>query len=51
VIVGLNDGQATAGFRRIGGQADVVVYTDGNFLFNSIAWFHLRVRSLLSYVR
>ena len=50
VIIGLNDDQAT-GLRRIGGQADVVVYTDGNFLFNSIAWFHLRVRSLLSYVR
>jgi multidrug resistance efflux pump len=50
VIIGLADDEASD-FRRAGGQADVVIYTGGNLLFNSIAWFHLRVRSLLSYVR
>lgn len=50
VIIGLNDDEAK-GYRRVGGQADVVVYTGRNFLFNAIAWAQLRLRSLLSYVR
>jgi multidrug resistance efflux pump len=50
VIIGLNEGEAD-GLRRIGGQADVVVYTGGNALFNAIAWVNLRIGSLLSYVR
>lgn len=51
VIVGLNDVETAKDYRRVGGQADVVVYTGGNFLFNSVAWLQLRARSLLSYVR
>jgi len=50
VIIGLDNGLAR-GYHRFGGQADVVVYTGGNLLFNAIAWVHLRFRSLLSYVR
>jgi multidrug resistance efflux pump len=36
---------------RIGGQADVVVYTGDHPILNAISWFNLRVRGLLSYVR
>jgi multidrug resistance efflux pump len=50
VIIGL-EGDIARGYLRFGGQADVVVYTGGNFLFNAIAWVHLRFRSILSYVR
>jgi multidrug resistance efflux pump len=50
VIVGLNEGEAD-GLRRVGGQADVVVYTSGNFILNTIAWVQIRVRSWISYVR
>jgi len=50
VIIGLNDGEADM-YRRVGGQADVVVYTSRNTFFNAIAWTSLRIRSLLSYVR
>jgi multidrug resistance efflux pump len=41
---------AARGLRREGGQADVVVYTGGNWLLNAIAWLWIRVASLLSYV-
>jgi multidrug resistance efflux pump len=50
VIVGFERGTAT-GLLRAGGQADVVVYTGGNWILNFIAGIQLRVRSLLSYVR
>jgi len=36
---------------RAGGQADVIVYTGGNFILNTIGWFQIRINSLLSYVR
>jgi len=36
---------------RAGGQADVVVYTGGNFILNTIAWIQIRLNSMLSYVR
>ena len=50
VIIGLNQG-AAVGYRRAGGQADVVVYTGKNPILNSIAWVQIRFRSWLSYVR
>jgi multidrug resistance efflux pump len=50
VIIGLNDGEAT-GYRRAGGQADVIVYTGSNPILNAIGWVQIRLRSLLSYVR
>lgn len=36
---------------RLGGQADVVVYTGNNFILNTIAKFRIRLMSWLSYVR
>jgi len=50
VIVQFDEGQAT-GLRRVGGQADVVVYTGDRPLLNAIAKLRLRLVSWLSYVR
>ncbi len=33
-----------------GGQADIVVYTGKNFLFNAIGWMQIRLMSWLSYL-
>jgi multidrug resistance efflux pump len=35
---------------RYGSQANVVVYTGGNFVFNAFAWIKIRFVTLLSYV-
>lgn len=43
-------GDDAKGFRREGGQADVIVYTGGNFLFNALGWLQIRLTSLFSYV-
>ena len=45
------EGDEAVGLRRVGGQANVVVYTGGNFVLNTIAKLRLRLVSLLSYVR
>jgi multidrug resistance efflux pump len=50
VIIGFEAGTAD-GLLRLGGQADVIIYTGRNPLLNTIGWLHLRLRSLLSYVR
>lgn len=50
VIIGLGNGIGP-GLMRAGGQADVVIYTGNNGLFNVVARLVLRVRSLFSYVR
>jgi multidrug resistance efflux pump len=39
------------GLLRVGGQADVIIYTGGNFLLNAIGKLRIRLSSLLSYVR
>ncbi|MGF1719165.1 HlyD family secretion protein [Vibrio kyushuensis] len=39
------------GLLRVGGQADVIVYSDDNFVFNSIGKLWIRFISLMSYVR
>jgi len=49
VIIKFTDDEAK-GFRREGGQADVIVYTGGNFLFNALGWLQIRLTSLFSYV-
>ncbi|MGR5092616.1 HlyD family secretion protein [Vibrio maritimus] len=41
----------TAGLLRIGGQADVVVYTDDSTVFNLLGKLWIRVVSWMSYVR
>jgi multidrug resistance efflux pump len=50
VIIAFDEGEAV-GYKRVGGQANVVVYTSRNFVLNPIAWLRLRLVSLLSYVR
>ena len=50
VIIGFDRGTAS-GLLRVGGQADVIVYTGGNAILNLIGKLYIRVRSLLSYVR
>lgn len=42
--------QEAAGLRRVGGQADVVVYTGSNPLTNALGWVVIRLASILSYV-
>ncbi len=45
------DTDETQGLLRIGGQVDVLVYTNNNFILNTIGWIRIRLSSLLSYVR
>lgn len=45
------DGDEAAGLRRVGGQADVVVFTGRRPVLNAIARLRLRLVSWLSYVR
>ncbi|MGR5166199.1 HlyD family secretion protein [Vibrio astriarenae] len=39
------------GLLRVGGQADVIVYTDDGFFFNTIGKLWIRLKALLSYAR
>ena len=50
VIVGLNI-EDTRGLRRVGGQADVIVYTGDHSFLNLIGRLQIRIQSWLSYVR
>jgi multidrug resistance efflux pump len=50
VIIAL-DREEIRGLGRIGGQASVIVYTERNFVLNTIGRLQIRVASLLSYVR
>lgn len=45
------DHSQTTGQLRIGGQADVIVYSGDNIVFNSIGKLWIRFVSLMSYVR
>lgn len=45
------DHSEASGLLRIGGQADVIVYSDDNFIFNTIGKLWIRFVSLMSYVR
>ncbi len=49
VIINFDDDSAR-GFRRLGGQADVLVYTGNNWIINSLGWIWIRVLSWFSYV-
>jgi len=46
----LFDDESAAGLRRLGGQADVQIYTGDNWFINSLAWIWIRTLSYLSYV-
>jgi multidrug resistance efflux pump len=50
VVITLDD-EAVISYRRVGGQANVVVFTSRNLVLNAIAKLRLRLVSLLSYVR
>ena len=49
VIITFDDDSAR-GLRRLGGQADVLVYTSNNWIINPLGWLHIRLLSWLSYV-
>ena len=52
IIIGLDYSDDTLENKiRIGGQADIVVYTGSNGLLNSLASFRIKFNSWLSYVR
>ncbi len=44
VVITFDQGQAI-GLRRVGGQADIVIYTGGGAILNAIAWLRLRLVS------
>jgi len=50
VVITLN-GDEARGYRRAGGQADVVVFTGSNGVLNTIAKLRIRLACVLSYVR
>jgi len=49
VIITFDDDGAS-GLRRLGGQADVLVYTSNNWIINPLGWLYIRLLSWLSYV-
>lgn len=50
VVIRFNDDSAR-GFRTVGGQADVQIYTqNSNAVLNALGWLWIRFMSLLSYV-
>jgi multidrug resistance efflux pump len=49
VIITFEDERAY-GLRRLGGQADVLVYTSNNWIINPLGWLYIRLLSWLSYV-
>ncbi|MGB5517111.1 MAG: HlyD family secretion protein [Gammaproteobacteria bacterium] len=49
VIIVFDDDRAR-GLRRLGGQADVLVYTSNNWIINALGWLYIRLLSWLSYV-
>ncbi|ARN74824.1 HlyD family secretion protein [Oceanicoccus sagamiensis] len=49
VLVQFSD-ESSKGMRRIGGQADVVVYTEEGFIMNALGSLLIRLMSILSYL-
>jgi len=49
VIIHFSDDTAK-GYRRYGGQADVVIYTGDHWVLNSLGWMLIRLNSYLSYI-
>jgi len=49
VIIKFSDDES-AGLRREGGQADVLVYTSNNWIFNPLGWLWIRLVSVISYI-
>ncbi len=49
VIIRFEDTDAVRGLLRAGGQADVTVYTSGNWITNALAWLWMRFITVMSY--
>jgi len=49
VIITFDD-DSVRGYRRLGGQADVQIYTGNNWIINALGWIWIRVMSWLSYI-
>lgn len=49
VIITFDD-DSVRGYRRLGGQADVQIYTGNNWIINALGWIWIRVMSWLSYL-
>ncbi len=49
VIIKFDD-DSSRGLRRLGGQADVLIYTSNNWIINPLGWVWIRILSWLSYV-
>ncbi len=49
VIINFDDNSAR-GLRRLGGQADVLIYTGNSWIINSLGWVWIRILSWFSYV-
>ncbi|MEP5764291.1 MAG: HlyD family secretion protein [Halieaceae bacterium] len=49
VIIRFDDTSSARGLLRAGGQADVMVYTSGNWITNSLAWLWMRFISIMSF--
>lgn len=51
VVIHFDDDDAAWGYRFVGGQADVQIYTqNSNFLLNALGWTWIRLMALVSYV-
>ncbi len=49
VIITFDD-ESARGYRRLGGQADVLVYTSNNWIINPLGWIWIRILSWFSFV-
>ncbi len=49
VIITFDD-DSSRGLRRLGGQADVLIYTSNNWVINPLGWLWIRALSWFSYV-
>jgi multidrug resistance efflux pump len=49
-VIIIFDDESAKGYRRMGGQADVQIYTGNNWVVNTLGWIWIRVLSWLSYI-
>ena len=49
VIIRFKEREEARGLLRSGGQADVTVYTSGNWITNTLAWLWMRFITIMSY--
>ncbi|MCM2678093.1 HlyD family secretion protein [Echinimonas agarilytica] len=51
INITFDDPEISRGLKRHGGQVDVIVFTDDNFIINSLGHIWIRIVSILSYAR